>query len=414
MKNFTFSKWLFLLMLFAILGADEAFSQTGLASPSAFSNSSATPVTLTGTPPSNRRFISSSSWSFVSGPQTISVGSTSFSPNQTSNNNSVAATASFPSGAVAGTYTFKLNYTVTTNSGGTTSTTGSLNVTVTVSNPSAPVGCNGQFYVSHGPISGSTGSTLLEKLSFSGLTITPNSFGLNPGSIGFNAMGINPIDGYIYAIRYPASGAKAHLLKIGSGGINEVDLGAIPALSNDEIAYSACFDADGTFYFTTQSGRFFKIANPISSLTAILISGSGFDSFADIAINPVDGQMYGTTNGNTGWLYKINKTNGVRTSVSGVPNLGGSNFFASLFFDEIGQMFGYRSDGPFYLISKTNGALTSAGNGTSYSGADGCSCSFGRVFHDLTGATICPTQLNQHPVFNITVSVTNQSSGQKT
>jgi len=284
----------------------------------------------------------------------------------------------------------------------------------TVTTPTNPVGCNGQFYVSHGPISGSSGNTLLEKLSFSGLTITPNNFALTPGGYGFNAMGINPIDGYIYAIRYPVSGAKAHLLKIGSGGTNEVDLGAISALSNDEIAYSACSDADGTFYFTTQVGKFYKIANPTTSLNAVVVANSGFNSYADIAINPVDGQMYGTTNSATNWLSKINKSTGAITSVSGVPSLGGSNFFASLFFDEVGQMFGYRSDGPFYLINKTNGSLTAAGSGVNYSGADGCSCAFGRVFHDLSGAYICPTNINPNPTFNIKVSVTNQSASQKT
>ncbi|MFI5188577.1 MAG: DUF6923 family protein, partial [Chitinophagales bacterium] len=325
----------------------------------------------------------------LSGSATGGAGITSYAWTKTSGTGGSITSASSASttvtGLTDGTYVFRLTVNGLTN-------VIYDEVTVTVATPTNPVGCNGQFYVSHGPINGTNGNTLLEKLSFSGLTITPNSFPLTPAGYGFNAMGINPIDGYIYAIRYPASSAKAHLLKIGSGGTNEVDLGALSAMNNDEIAYSACFDADGTFYFTTQSGRFFKIANPTTSLNAILIASSGLSSFADIAINPVDGQMYGTTNGATNWLSKINKSTGAVTGISGVPNLGGSNFFASLFFDEVGQMFGYRSDGPFYLISKTNGALTAAGTGASYSGADGCSCSFGRVFHDLTGASVCPTQ----------------------
>ena len=348
----------------------------------------------------------------LSGSAAGGTGITSYAWTKTSGTGgtitSPSSAATTVTGLTVGTYVFRLTVNGLSNIFD--------EVTITVAVPTNPVGCNGQFYVSHGPVTGFTGNTLLEKLSFSGLTISPGNFALNPGGYGFNAMGINPLDGYIYAIRYPnGSGAKAHLLKIGSGGTaNEVDLGDIPALANGETAYAACFDADGTFYFSTASGNFFKILNPTTSLNAILVASSGFSAIADIAINPVDGQMYGTSTANTGWLYKINKSTGVLTSVPGTPNLGGSNFFASLFFDEVGQMFGYRSDGPFYLINKTNGSLTAAGTGASYSGADGCSCSFGRVFHDLTGATICPTHANPNTTFNITVAVTNQSSSQKT
>jgi len=135
MKKFTLLKSSFLLFLLATVLSNKVYSQSGSASSATITNESASTVTLTGTPPGNRRFISSSSWAFVSGPQVISVGSTSFNPNQTSNNNNVTAAASFPLGAITGVYTFKLSYTVTTNSGGTTSTTGSLNVTVVVTVP---------------------------------------------------------------------------------------------------------------------------------------------------------------------------------------------------------------------------------------------------------------------------------------
>ena len=138
MTNFTQLKGFFYSSLLFTLLVNDAWSQSGSASPSSVSNSSAANVVLTGTPTSNRRFINTTSWSFVSGPQNISVGSTTFSPNASTNNNSVSATASFPSGAAMGTYTFKLTYTLTTNSSGSSSTTGSLNVTVMVAFPPPP------------------------------------------------------------------------------------------------------------------------------------------------------------------------------------------------------------------------------------------------------------------------------------
>jgi len=301
-----------------------------------------------------------------------------------------------------------------------------LLITVAVKSQNAPIGCNGQYYVSHGPLSGSDGATLVKKLSFSGLTITPTVFALNnnnvgtgTGTYGFNAMGLNPVDGYIYGVRYPATSGnlEGHLVKIGIGGINQIDLGPISALNNGEIAYSACFDAVGTFYFTTADGRFFKIVNPVTSLTATLIAGSGFSAIADIAINPADGVMYAISTATSNYLFTVNTTTGALSSGVG-PSLA-SGFFAALFFEETGNLFGYTSTGPFYLINKTTGARTAAGTGDSYSGADGCSCSFGRVFHDLDftqnpNNQICPTAINPSPAFPLVVSVTNQTSGLQT
>ena len=93
----------------------------------------------------------------------------------------------------------------------------------------------------------------------------------------------------------------------------------------------------------------------------------------------------------------------------------GTQYIAALFFDEVGGMFGYRQDGTFQKINKTNATLTQVGTAPSYTYADGCSCSFGRVFHDLSSQKgICPTVPNPNPVFNITAAITNQTSSQKT
>lgn len=283
-----------------------------------------------------------------------------------------------------------------------------------------PVGCNGQYYISHGPISGANGNTLMKKLSFAGLTISPSVFNLNPGNIGYNAMGLNPQDGYIYAVRYHASGQKSRLLRIDANG-NQVDLGAIAALANDDLVYAGCFDANGDFYFITQSDRLMKISHPVTSLTATQVgsTNNSFSTIYDIAINPVDGQMYGTNSSTTtNFLHTINKTTGALSSGYGA-SMGSSDFFAGLFFDEVGNLFGYRGDGAFFLINKTTAALTPAGSANAYDGADGCSCSSGRVFHDLDftanpGNQVCPSQVNPNPSFPLAVTVTNQTSGQQT
>ena len=232
-------------------------------------------------------------------------------------------------------------------------------------------------------------------------------------------MGLNPVDGYIYGLRYPASGAKVRLVIIGSGNPpnNVVDLGAINSsdLSNGDNVYAACFDADGTFYFTSDNDELFKIAG-LNSPTVVLnatkvadISGSN-GYMVDIAIDPTDGQMYGVSRYQD--IYKINKTNGAITFIG--THTGSSVF--GLFFDEIGGFYGYMSNGTFQKINKTNAALTQVGIGSSYTYADGCSCSFGRVFHELTSQKgICPGMGGiNNPEWDITVTTINQSPSQKT
>ena len=272
-----------------------------------------------------------------------------------------------------------------------------------------PIVCDGKFLVSHGNSNSSTSTTSIEQLAFSGSIINPSSFATSPTGIGFNAIGINPVDGYMYGVRYPSNGSsKPRLVKIGTGGTNVTDLGTITGTNNGEAAYAGCFDADGTFYFTTDDNRLLKIINPVTLRIATQVStiSSSVATFADIAINPVDGQMYGVTTSMS--FYKINKLTGALTSIASLGN--SSNFIAGLFFTESGALYGYRSDGNFYLINKTTGAITSAGSGPSYSFADGCSCSF-RVAHDLSGPlAICPTSTNPNPEFDITASVQNSSN----
>ncbi|NOT50495.1 MAG: T9SS type A sorting domain-containing protein [Chitinophagaceae bacterium] len=315
-------------------------------------------------------------------------------------------------------------YTVSVSIGRTGETTQVTNTTtVNVAPPAnSPVGCNGQFFISHGDAGDPNSTTSMEKLTVSGGTITANPFGTNPTGIGFNAIGINPVDGYMYGIRY----SPMHLVKIGNVTPNNVnDLGTI---TNANIAaadesYAGCFDSNGDYYFMTTANEFYKIsginspAAPLAATYLGTVSAAGGENFVDIAIDPTDGQMYGAAGVNANRnIYKVNKTNGALTLVGAYS---GGNYIAALFFDEVGGLFGYRQDGTFQQINKTNAAQTQVGTAASYTYADGCSCSFGRVFHDLDFTAnpsnqVCPTAINPSPDFPLTVSVTNQTSSQKT
>ncbi len=284
-----------------------------------------------------------------------------------------------------------------------------------------PIGCNGQYYVSYGEEANSNSTTSMSKLSFAGSSITPNAFITDPTNIGFNGLGINPIDGFMYGVRY-----NRRLIRISDDLVgNVVDLGPLTAtgLGSFDIIYAGCFDTNGDFYFLDNNNTFYKLSglnHPTVVLAASRIDDnvspeSGF--FLDIAIDPTDGQLYGvsgtgTTNKN---LYSINKATGALTYKG---EYSGSSYIASLFFDELGNLYGFRQDGTFQKIDKTDASLENVGTGPSYTYADGCSCSFGRVFHDLDftanpGNQLCPTQQTPNPIFPMVVSVTNQSNTQK-
>lgn len=287
----------------------------------------------------------------------------------------------------------------------------------------APIGCNGQFFISHGTAGTSTSTTSLDKLTFSGSTITSAAYATSPTGIGFNAIGLNPVDGYMYGLRYPASGARVRLVKIGNGTPNNVtDLGLLTSadLATGDVSYAGCFDAAGKYYFITDAAELFTITG-LNSPTAVLsavkvgnISPASSGMFVDIAIDPIDGQMYGVSLNQV--VYKINKATGAITTVG---THAGTQYIAALFFDEVGSLFGYRQDGTFQKIDKTNASLTQVGTAPTYTYADGCSCSFGRVYHDLDftanpGNQICPTVIAPNPTFPLVVTVTNQTPAQQT
>lgn len=318
-----------------------------------------------------------------------------------------------------------------------TGTTGAGSATVSASDPNGsilialkaappapptPIGCNGQYYVSYGSANGAASTTSMVKLGFAGTTITSNPFATSPTGIGFNAIGISPVDGFLYGVRY----APLQLVRVSANATNNVTaIGNVTGtnITGTDNAYAGCFDANGDFYFMTEDNNFYVIAGinyPTAPLAATRIGSvapsSGF--FVDLAVDPTNGDLYGVAGvGGTGKnLYKINKATGALTLVG---EYTGTQYIAALFFNETGTLYGYRQDGTYQQVNKTNAAQTQVGTAPNYTYADGCSCSFGRVFHDLDftanpGNQLCPTIANPNPSFPLTVTVTNQSNSQKT
>ncbi|MDZ4807607.1 MAG: T9SS type A sorting domain-containing protein [Bacteroidota bacterium] len=300
-----------------------------------------------------------------------------------------------------------------------------LAIAIAGKSQNAPMGCDSKFFISYGSSNGPASTTTVNQLTVTGSSVTGAAFPTDPTAIGYNGIGLNPIDGYMYGMRYPASNERVRLVRIGAGTPGNVtDLGEVKNasgtnLQDEVIVYAGCFDAAGTYYFVTTNDRLFSLSNSelgngAGQRDATFIANITIpDYIVDIAIDPTDGQMYGVSTGSDYGVYTINKATGAAVRLGTYPN--SNSPMIGLFFTENGNLYSYRSNGAFFLLNKTNGSGTSVGTGPSYSFADGCSCSF-RVAHDLNAPTaICPTIANGgQPAFDFTLSIQNLSSAART
>ncbi len=241
-----------------------------------------------------------------------------------------------------------------------------------------PINCDGQFIVSHGAGTQTNNATALETLSFPGGIVTPTSFASNPATHAYNAIGLNPFDGYMYGLRYESSdgsagtgGGSVQLIRVGKGASNVNNIGVVNSSSaanplNTDV-YAGCFSANGVYYFIDNQNNLFSL--PLTNLatnssnttrTATYLgdlSGTGDNipptdasgKIVDIAINPVTGVMYGvsygsssSTTANSYRLYQISLTGALtRLGASGNNTTGqyphpNNEYVAALFFTEDG------------------------------------------------------------------------------
>jgi|GEM_PF-6981193 len=119
----------------------------------------------------------------------------------------------------------------------------------------SPVGCDGAYYVSFSDDQNVNGNVSIDSIYFTGSTVNRATFPSLPNTINFNALGINPIDGYMYALGYvnTSGGNRPALIKGGRGpGNNLVSLGQIASPFPTNInSYAGCFDINGDYYFTS-------------------------------------------------------------------------------------------------------------------------------------------------------------------
>ncbi len=232
-------------------------------------------------------------------------------------------------------------------------------------------------------ISSAVGGTMygVTGLQESGVLITintANGTGTTVGPTNFSqlaALSVRKSNGNLYGI-YPS--VNSTLVRINAQAGDAYSVTDIPLQNVKGIA----FDLNDDMYFSVTDGRLFKFN--LASHDTIPIGNTNIPSLYGIAINPLNGQMWGVSL-TTGSVYKINKTNA--TSVQ----LGNTGFSVtpSITFGLSGNMYGVSGLGA--QISTIFSIDTATGTGTQIG-------STGK--HGVSGIAIPPFPIGILPISN--------------
>ena len=291
---------------------------------------------------------------------------------------------------------------------------------------------DGRFYQIRQP-SGTTYSQLyvLDRYNLGSGGIAVGS--ATPTGTVLNALGLNPIDGYAYAMRNSTTDSS-EIFRLGNGTPQSLGLLSpkLAALSGTNFG-AACFDGAGNFYITTiNAGKtnakgvvvepqsFYRISNlagaaDTSAVTVTEIplsqsvAGIGLN---DIAYNPADGLIYGTSSGDPRTLSLINPTTGnvtFRTIIGDSSSLTGATFGTN-FFDLTGSLYTYANEGKFNVIDPTTAQITFLATASASSVTDGASNPFYRVPMDVSKTLVAGVAVDVRTRdFTFEVTAQNQS-----
>lgn len=218
-----------------------------------------------------------------------------------------------------------------------------------------PFGCSDDFFQTR---QGGDGTALLRfpAAVLAGGGVADNVYGALQ-TVGVNGMGLNPVDGYLYAVRNDAGPAR--LVRIGTTGFTDVGeivtvAGQTPALPAAFTPTAGVFDQDGRFYFAGQGGgnlapaaiyRVDDLSTDVDpgtpgvqlGVAEVYALSAATLNIGDFAFGP-DGNLYGASQTT---LVQFTLTPGVATVATRVIDTVGA--IGSSFMDSSARFFVYEN-----------------------------------------------------------------------
>lgn len=282
-----------------------------------------------------------------------------------------------PTSATPGTYT--VTYSLCDAS--VTAACDTATVTVTVTGPTAgnPFVCDGTLYQIKYLSTGGTNNSQLFRIVRSTSPYTVTQIGAISPLQTLNGLGYNVQDNYLYALASTTSATTA-LYRIGQS--NAESLGPITLRTGGTLtgyAVSAgTIDGSGTMYLMPQgtTNTLYKVNLSTREATPVPLtySGGAVPQFGDFAIHPRDGKLYGLgVNGDT-TLYIVDLSTGTVTSKALAGTLPSGASFGTVFFDAVGELYGYTNTGAFFHVNTATGAATQLSTADATNTSDGASC----------------------------------------
>ncbi|WP_374295226.1 GEVED domain-containing protein, partial [Acinetobacter sp.] len=270
------------------------------------------------------------------------------------------AIPTLPSG---GSVTFSIRARVTANSGSVSNTatidvpsgvtdSNTANNTATDTNSVTPLTafmCQPNIYMTQG----NNSNTALYELTISGVNQVSRSPAIGSSYPTINALGYNPKDGYLYAIRL----SDHSLVRIGDNG-TQVNLGLVSGLPTVGVTQyvAGSFDDDGKFYVIANgAGRALQIID-VEQRTVIGTGGTTPKAIhGDIVIND-DGYAYGISHltSSDSTPVRIPLTGGMGTTIGPSIGLGlGAGYLDT----NNGMYFSDNASNDIYRLDPTDGSL---------------------------------------------------------
>ncbi|WP_436045571.1 DUF6923 family protein [Pseudoxanthomonas sp. LjRoot143] len=195
---------------------------------------------------------------------------------------------------------------------------------------------------------------------------------LGSGGLGINALGYNPADNYLYALRSQSTDDGRRLYRIDASGAR-IDLGLVSGLpvpggsSNAYFAGAFTTAGDNALYVTdgVNDNRMYRIDVTTMQATVITLSRNLYVADFDYA----NGLFYGVET-NTGQLVSIHPVNGTVTNI-GSP--GPTGVIAGMWADSLG-LYGLATAGGFYRFDTVTGARTLISESPIATASDGARC----------------------------------------